>query len=449
MNRSSGSGMLRLLVIGVAFALLASACSSDGETETAEQTDAQAEASTATTEAATDDTSTDAGAGDSGTESEESGGEMASSPVEGECGYVPLGAANDPAGLLAALPAEVAADYDLYPYEIKEPALADFASDKSDGYTAAIVGMPPASPFIATMTDSIRRNLESEGFEIVADLAPDEASNVPLQLQQFNEALSLSPDIIFYQPAAPEPSIELAQAAYEAGVVLVAVMVPIDSEYSVSVTRNVPLAAARVTSGVVQAIDGEGSVLRVGGVPGIPNTTWSDDGINAVLANCPDVETAGEVVGFFQPAVAQTEVLKFLATSPTGVDAVLQSGAMDQGIFNAFEQSGLETPVIGADGTSRGFATWASQNPDYPYFGTLTHAAETGEVAVEIGVRILGGEGPIVNQIIQADELIEQADLADLVDPAWDIGDGSDFEGPDEGFLASDRLDLFFANPSN
>lgn len=368
-------------------------------------------------------------------------------PAAGECGTVPQVGANDPNGLLADFPAEVADGYNLYPFEIQESAWADYASEKDGDYTAALVGMPPASPFIATMTEAIRSSLTDAGVEIVADFAPDDPSNVPLQLQQFNEALALKPDVIIYTPIAPEPSIDLVKAAFDAGIPVVAAQTPIDSPYAVSVTRNAALGIAEVTAGTVSAIGGEGSVLKVAGIPGIPNETFANAGAAAVLESCPGITIAGEVTGFFQPATAQAEVQKFLATNPLGVDAVLQSGTMGLGILNAFVESGLDVPPIADDGASQGFAAWALQHPDYPYFGTPTPSVRTGQVVAEVALRILAGEGPKINQIVQKSNILTQENLADVADESWEVTDFSDLAGDDDDYQPTERLDLFFKNP--
>ncbi|APH46033.1 hypothetical protein BMW26_14505 [Microbacterium sp. 1.5R] len=356
---------------------------------------------------------------------------------------------SDPSGLLAEFPEDIVNGFNLWPYEIRKSAWADYASEKTEGYTAALVGMPPASPFIATMTEAIRSSLEAEGVEIVADFAPDDPSNVPLQLQQFNEALALKPDVIIYTPIAPEPSIDLVKQAFDAGIPVIAAQVPIDSEYAISVTRNVPLAVAEVTAGTLGAIGGKGSVLRVQGIPGIPNTTFADLGTDAILDTCPEVKVVGEVTGFFQPATAQAEVLKFLSTNPAGVDAVLQSGTMGLGIYNAFVESGLEAPPIADDGATQGFSAWALQNPDYPYFGTTTPSVRTGEVVAEVALRTLKGEGPKINQIVQPSVIVTQDNLADYAEESWKITDGADLAGSPDDYEPTERLDQFFTNPAS
>jgi|GEM_PF-3085389 len=371
----------------------------------------------------------------------------AASAAAGTCGSVPTGTAKDPSGLLADFPKEIAAGYDLYPYEIRKSAWADYKSKKTGQFTAAIVGMPPASPFIASMSESIRKTLEAKGVEIVGEFAPDDPSNVPLQLQQFNEALSLKPDVIIYTAIAPEPSVDLAKAAHAAGIPLVAAQVPIDSEFAVSVTRNVPLAIAQVAGGTLHSIGGKGNVLRVEGIPGIPTSTFANLGFDAVLENCPDVKIAGTVTGFFQPATAQTEVQKFLATNPAGVDAVLQAGTMGVGIRNAFEESGMEVPPIADDGSSQGFSSWALAHSDYPFYGTTTPSVRTGEAVVDVALRILKGEGPKINQIVEPSVVVTRENLADVADPAWDVNDLTDLAGAPEDYLPTERLNNFFVNP--
>src|SRR6185312_14449780 len=113
----------------------------------------------------------------------DSAAQPAASAAAGQCGSVPDLGANDPDGLLKEFSPETAAAYNAYPLPIKKSAWADWKSEKDGGYTAAIVGMPPASAFVNVMLDTVRKELAAADVEIVADLAPDDPTNVPLQLQ--------------------------------------------------------------------------------------------------------------------------------------------------------------------------------------------------------------------------------------------------------------------------
>ena len=70
------------------------------------------------------------------------------------------------------------------------------------------------------MSGAIRSSLDEAGVEIVADFAPDDPSNVPLQLQQFNEALALKPEIALLGTGAKQrfPHPRLYRALIDAGI---------------------------------------------------------------------------------------------------------------------------------------------------------------------------------------------------------------------------------------
>lgn len=367
-------------------------------------------------------------------------------PEAGACGSVPSVAPTDPDGLLDGLSPDLQDQYNLYPYEIKESAWSDWKSERTEGYTAAIVGQAPAAPFIATYLETLADSLTAAGVEIVLNTAPNDPTDVPGQLQQFGQALSLQPDIIIYMAAAPEPSIDLVEQAHDAGIPVVAAVVPIDSEYAINLAMNQQLQGAAGAAGVLDAIGGTGSVLLVNGVPGIPNQIWWEDGTAEALALCPDVTVAGEVEAFFQPPVAQQAVTQFLATNPAGVDAVLQAGTMGWAIRDAFQQSGLPVPPIADIGGSRGFAAWALDEGDYPYVGTATPAVPQAQAAAQIALKVLEGAGPKINQIVWNPYLVNTSNLADVVDPSWSPDDPTDLD-PEGIYLTDEQLAEFFNNP--
>jgi ribose transport system substrate-binding protein len=386
-------------------------------------------------------------AGCAGTGTPDSSG--SDNPVGDACGTVPAIAPNDPSGLVAGLSEDLQAAYNAYPLEVQESAWADFTSPKTSGWKAAIVGMPPANPFIGQLQGAIKADLEAEGFDIVADFAPDVVSNVPLQIQQLQEAIALKPDVIFYVPIAPEPALETVKSAYDAGIPVISTQIALDTPYAVSVAMNAVAQAMITGAGVLKAAGGEGEVLHVTGIPGLGTTIDGEAGFSNVLDLCPNVTLAGEAPGAFNPATAQAEVLKFLATHPAGVDMVFQDGTMGLPALNAFLESGVDpVPPITDTGGSQGFASWALQNPDYAYFGSTTSAGQQAAATVSVGKRILAGGGPKMNQIAYAPLIVDRENLADIADPSWPITDMTQLENPPDTLLTPSQLDEFFTNPS-
>lgn len=388
-------------------------------------------------------------AGCSGAQGTGSAAQPTASAADGQCGSVPDLGANDPDGLLAEFSPETAAAYNAYPLQIRKSAWADWKSEKDGGYTAAIVGMPPASSFVNLMLDTVRQELAAADVEIIADLAPDDPTNVPLQLQQFSQAVALKPDVIFFIPLAGEPSIDAVKSAGEAGIPVISMQSTVDSEYAVSLTGNSVLQAMNVGAETLKTIGGTGNVLRVTGIPGISTEVYAEDGFQNILELCPDVNIAGEVTGFYEATTAQTATLQYLATNPAGVDAVLQSGTMGLGVLNAFHESGQEAPPIGDIGATQGFAAWAAENTEYPYAGSTTPTVRQSQVAVDIALRILRGEGPKINQFVNDPLVVNRSNLDDMVEPDWKTTDSTDLAGDPEEFFPEEVLKEFFNNPSS
>ncbi|WP_268878165.1 substrate-binding domain-containing protein [Gulosibacter macacae] len=310
----------------------------------------------------------------------------------------------------------------------------------------ALVGTAPAAPFIAVYQEALAASLESAGVEIVLNVAPNDPSDVPGQLQQFSQALSLNPDIIFLNPVAPEPAIDLVNEAHAAGIPVVSLVVPIDSPNAVSVVYNAVLQSMTTASSLFGAIGGSGDVLEVTGVPGIPNQLFWDAGRDHALELCPEIEIVGSVQGLFQPPLAQQAVVQYLSTNPAGVDAVIQTGTMGWAVRDAFVQSGHEVPPMQDVGASQGMAAYAAQHPDYLYYGSITPPVSMAQGAAQIGLKILAGAGPRVNQVVWAPHIIDSSTVGDFVDPSWTTDDGTDLTS-DEVYFTDEQTAEFFTNP--
>lgn len=368
------------------------------------------------------------------------------SAADGECGSVPQIGANDPDGLLADFTPEVQAGYNGFPYEIQKSAWADWKSEKTDGYTAAIVGQAPAAPFIAAYQDALVTALEDAGVGVVLNVAPSDPTDVPGQLQQFAQAMSLKPDVIFFNAAAPEPSLDLVEEAHAAGIPVISVVASIDSPYAISLTYNQVLQSMGTASRLFGDIGGSGSVLEVLGIPGISSEVFWEAGRDEALALCPDIDIVGSVQGFFQPPIAQQATVQYLATNPAGVDAVIQAGTMGWAIRDAFTQSGQPVPPIQDVGASRGMAAYALANPDYSYVGTATPPIAMAQAAAEFGIKVLEGAGPKVNQVVWAPFVVDSSNLSEVADDSWKLEDGTDL-APEGVYFTAEQLAEFFTKP--
>lgn len=363
----------------------------------------------------------------------------------GDCGSVPARAPQDSDGVLASLPQEVQANYNLYGAAVLASAWAKWKPTHPAPYSVGILWQPPMNPFVSHTHDALVKTLKDSGeVNIVADLAPQGPTDVPGSLQQFGQIVAKKPDLIIAFPLAPEPFIEPINKAGAAGIPVVTPWSTVPSTYAVSVTANAALASANLSAQVLKAIGGKGSVLQVHGIPGITTDNDAFVGFKAALEGCPDVKVAGEVTGNFVSASAKGATLQFLSTHPAGVDGVLQAGTMTPGIIQAYAQLGKPVPPIADIGSTQGSLAYFAKNKDALVASESTPEEGIGTSAARVALRILHGDGPKTNQIVTLPKPITRDNLGDVVQPGWDPASVADAWIAGDELFSDAELDAFF-----
>jgi len=111
-----------------------------------------------------------------------------------------------------------------------------------------------------------------------------------------------------------------------------------------------------------------------------------------ILDQYPNVTKVGEVIGEASATVAQEAMLNVLPSLPK-VDAVITHCGSDSiGVVNAFEQSGLEVPIVIGDNTAEFMNWWAKQKADSDYETLSVNSTPScGAAAFWTGLNILNG----------------------------------------------------------
>lgn len=371
----------------------------------------------------------------------------ATSAAAGQCGSVPTQMAKDEDGVLAALPADVSANYNLYGTPVLASAWSKWKPTHPGPYTVGILWQPSMNSFVTNTHDALVKTLKDSGkVDIVADLAPQGPTDVPGSLQQFGQIVAKKPDLIIAFPLAPEPFVEPINQAGAAGIPVVTAWSSVPSKYAVSVTANAALASAELSSKVLSAIGGKGSVLKVHGIPGITADNDAFSGFSAALGMCPDVKVAGEITGNFVSASAKASTMQFVSTHPTGVDGVLQAGVMTPGIVQAYEQLGTPVPPIADVGSTEGSLAYFAANKNALVASESTPDAGIGSSAARVALRLLNGDGPKTNQIVTASKMITRDNLDQVVQSSWDPASVADASIPGDELFSDSELDTFFAS---
>lgn len=378
---------------------------------------------------------------------EDNAAEAGENTAAATCGQVPQLPVEDPDGLLEEFDENIAAYYNGSQNPVLESAWADWTPDHEGPYTAALVTNTRDNPFWTDLADGAKETLEEAGIEVVADLAAPDAVDVATQAQQFQQALSMNPDIILLGALAPDPAIEMVEEAAAKGVPVISMHLATNSDKAVSLSFNGVLDAMQTGAGVAETLGGEGSVLHVHGVPGIPSDIDATTGFEAVLDSCPDLTLAGEVDGMYGTADAQQAVVEYLATNPAGVDGVFQSGVMGLGILQGFDQAGQSLTAIADIGMSQGSLATAKADPELQFFGTAQPAYAMGETMSEVALRMLAGQGPKINQFVTALPTITRDNHDSVWDDSYEVTDQSGLAGDPDAYFPEEHLDQLFNNP--
>lgn len=387
------------------------------------------------------------------TTSAEEPGDASAAPEQpitaGECGVLPEVAPNDPESTLAALTPASQAQYNGYNYELYASSWADWAPEGDGPYTVGLVFGPLRNAHQTAIYESTIERLEASPLVekvISTTTTNDEAS---AQIQQFNSVIQQGADIVVLQPVAADAAVAPVDEAAAQGIPVVIAQSRVDTANAVSVNPSQYLSTGQALAQMITDLGGEGKLLGVHGVPAFASDGDTFDLAADLIAACPGLEMVGEVVGNFDSSAAKTEVLSFLSTYPGEIDGVIQTAVMAPGIISAFEESGIEVPVVVDYAAQKGSLGWWYQNRDsYTGVGSGLGAESTGYAIADVTAGMLAGGGIRVSDVILNYTLITDNNLDQWVDPSWDLTTVGTAPSP-EGILAvsDEYLADVFANP--
>ena len=394
----------------------------------------------------------DSGSSDSGS----SGGGAASTtstssdastaaPTTG-CGSVPQQMPDDPDGVLAKLPKDVQAAYNLFPQPVHKSAWADWKPSKSKPYSIYFSPGNISTPFIQDMVKKFDE-LKKSSDVITKVTTQDSNNNVQTQIQQIRQAIREKYDALVVLQLSPAADAPVLEAAGKAGIPVITPLNPAANEYTIGLQGNLPIDGAALGQGLVKIMGDKGNVLEMQGIPGVPASDVVLKGADTVFKGCSGVKVAGRPVGQFVPSVGKAQTLQFLASHPGNVDGAVQVGGMATGIIQAFQQTGRKVPPIADAGATPGALAYWNENKDkYKGVALGQPPAQMAEAAFNVAAGLFAGRGVTMTDILQTPIMITDENLSEWVDPSWKLTTPIAYApGPDGALLGPDYLDQFFA----
>jgi ribose transport system substrate-binding protein len=370
------------------------------------------------------------------------------SPASG-CGSVVLPAAQDPDGVLAALPAATRAMFAGYAFPVRKSSWSSWKPAHHGRYTVGIAWSQINSPFQLTVVNKIEAELKADPLIGKVILQSTSSFDVAQQIQQYQSLVQQKPNLIILEPLVGDAFIGPIDKAAAAGIPTISAEGEVPSTSSVNVQSNDYQSSAESAARLLQTLHGKGNVLLVHGITGTASDVNAFSAFDKELKLCPSVKVAGTITGGFVASQAKSATLEFLASHPEPIAGVMQSAIMAQGIMSAFQQDGRAMPIVDDIGPDRGsIGYWLSHRQAYQGVGTGLGPESLGETIANVALGMLEGRGIKVTDVTNQLPLLTDQNLTQWAQPGWSLSTPGEATGPPDSFVTEAQLGPLFNHPA-
>jgi len=206
------------------------------------------------------------------------------------------------------------------------------------------------------------------------------------QIQDLQTLISEGVDAIIVNPTDREQLNPVIEEAIGQGIVVVAIDQAVSAE-GAYVATNDQVAYGRLgAQWLADELGGEGSVLYMRGIEGVPADTDRNEGFMEVMSQYPDIELKEVFTGWDFTKGGDLAVQELTASD---YDGIWTSG-VDYTVVNAFDTAGADPiPVVGADTNA-----FIGQLIDGQPGAAVSNPAVIGGVGAAIALDVLNGGDP-------------------------------------------------------
>lgn len=234
------------------------------------------------------------------------------------------------------------------------------------------------------------------------------------QIADLQNLISQGVDAIIVNPSDREALNPVIDAAAEQGIVTVAVDQAVSSENAYIATNDQVAYGRLGGEWLFEQLGGEGNVLYMRGIDGVPADSDRDQGFQEALAEYPDINIVSETFTGWDFSQGGQQALDLLTSQGDEIDGVWTSG-IDYTVVNAMDTAGVDyKPVVGADNNE--FLRQMQDLEDDGFTGAaVTNPATIGGVGTAIALQVLNGED-VERETILTPEVWDMEDEADKVE---------------------------------
>jgi ribose transport system substrate-binding protein len=283
-------------------------------------------------------------------------------------------------------------------------ALRDFKPKHGPPWTIGFASSYAGNTWRVAAMDRLMKVLlpEAKNAGLVKDVIITQSDlKDSVQIQQMRQLVDQGVDIIFVCCSNPTALNQTIKYAYDKGVPVVSYDGFVTAPEAESAMANYVDGGYQLAKSVIEKIGGKGNVLMVSGIAGVNTSDSFDKGALKAFGEHPNIKLIGTVQGKWTDQIAQVEVQKFLATHPEQVDGIVLQSPAENGVLQAFLQSGRPVVPMSLQGEI-GAACYWRKHPEWADSGYYIWPPG-GEIYFgwNVVLRILEGQGPKIQSIVR------------------------------------------------
>jgi len=249
----------------------------------------------------------------------------------------------------------------------------------------------------------------------------NENADMTGQIGHIENLISQGVDAIILNPTDREGLNSVIEEAINQGIVVVAVDQAVTAEGAYVATNDQEEYGYLGAKWLFEQLGGEGDVVYMRGIDGVPADTDRDTGFQRALEEFPDINVVQETFTGWDPSVGAEQALNIITTQE--VDGIWTSG-IDYTVVEQFQSADVPfVPIVGAD--NNGFVEQLIELEGDGLTGAaVTNPPAIGAVGTAIAIDALQGDGPDQTTTLTPEvfDSSEQDQLDELYAPDEQVG---------------------------
>ncbi|HEU4894243.1 MAG TPA: ABC transporter substrate-binding protein [Acidimicrobiia bacterium] len=249
----------------------------------------------------------------------------------------------------------------------------------------------------------------------------NENADMTGQIGHIENLISQGVDAIIINPTDREGLNSVIEEAINQGIVVVAVDQAVTAEGAYVATNDQVEYGYLGAKWLFEQLGGEGDVVYMRGIDGVPADSDRDEGFQRALEEFPGINVVQETFTGWDPSVGAEQALNIITTQE--VDGIWTSG-IDYTVVEQFQSADVPyVPIVGAD--NNGFIEQLIELEGDGLTGAaVTNPPAIGAVGTAIAIDALQGDSPGQSTILTPEvfDSSEQDQLDELYAPDEQVG---------------------------